>query len=125
MKWFRRGLAVARRAQRIAPRDPSARMLLGEIHALMNEWPKAIEVFDQMERDGVIPPTRKSAFYAWRAYAKHRIGADYSKDHLNALETSHPPVFADYLDALKSSPKADDGDFKRIPVAPLPFSGVR
>jgi len=97
---FKRAMALVNQSLKVNPNYGTAHFIAGEIYALQGDFPKALEKFDFIERQKIIPEGHTSSFYAWRGYAKKASGQDATTDLQQAQEFNEPIEFGEYAEGL-------------------------
>lgn len=119
-KFFKRSMALCNAALKVNPNYGTAHFVIGEIYALQGDTAKALEKFEFVEKQKIVPEGHTSSLYAWRGYVK-KIGGqeDAAKaDFELAMEYNEPIEFGEYADKILNPPKTEsqqrDPDVKAI-----------
>lgn len=101
-KFFKRAKTLAEKALHVNPDYGTAHFVIGEVYALMGDYPKALEKFNAMEANKQLPEGHTSTFYAWRGYVKKVTGdtSGAQADLEQAIEYAEPMEFGEYADRI-------------------------
>ncbi len=121
-KYFNRALASCREALAINPNHAGAHFATAEAYAAVEDFRVAEEKFDDIEKRGLIPQRQEAAFYAWRGYARHRLGRREKarEDFQKASEMGRPFSFAEYSEFAANPPSPLEQWFLGIQPPRLP-----
>lgn len=120
-KYFKRAKTLADKALQVNPNYGTAHFVLAEMYALQGDQPKALDKFEFIDKNKLIPEGHGSTFHSWRGYVKTLNGdaAGAKADLESAVELSEPFELSEYADKVLNPPKAGDqarqsGEYKAI-----------
>lgn len=119
-KYFKRATALCNAALKVNPNYGTAHFVLAEVYALQGDTQKALEKFEFIEKQKVIPDGHTSSLYAWRGYTKKIGGQEEAAraDFELAMEYNEPLEYGEYADKIVNPPKVEsnsrDPDAKAI-----------
>lgn len=105
-KLFKRAMALCNAALKVNPNYGTAHFVIGEVYALQGDVAKALEKFDFVESQKIVPEGHTSSLYAWRGYVKKIAGQEEPAraDFELAMEYNEPLEFGEYADKILNPP---------------------
>lgn len=109
---LKRSGKLAEKALEVNASYGTAHFIVGEMYALLGDHDKAIETFDRIEKQNIIPTGHKSTFFAWRGFVKKVKGdeAGAKADLENAVENAEPLEFSEYADRVLNPPTGPEAN---------------
>lgn len=108
-KYFKRATALLNTALKVNPNYGTAHFVIGEIYALQGDTAKALEKFDFVDKQKIVPEGHTSSLHAWRGYSKKIGGQEEAAraDFELAMEFNEPLEYGEYADKILNPPKIE------------------